>query len=117
MFDFPTNPASGTVVMVPDGSYRVWDNTKWRAAPSSSTITTGPFLQIAGGVMSGALTLFGNATQPLHAVPLQQLTSTPLTVARLNISNIPLAKSDGSPPAGSIKGDLYNNGGFVCIAP
>jgi hypothetical protein len=72
-FDFPTNPASGTVVMVPDGSYRVWDSTKWRASPSSSTITTGPFLPIAGGVMSGALSLFGNATQPLHAVPLQQL--------------------------------------------
>jgi hypothetical protein len=73
MFDFPTNPASGTVVMVPDGSYRVWDSTKWRASPSSSTITTGPFLPIAGGVMTGALSLFGNATQPLHAVPLQQL--------------------------------------------
>ena len=73
MFDFPTNPASGTVVMVPDGSYRVWDSTKWRASPSSSTITTGPFLPIAGGVMSGALSLAGNATSALHAVPLQQL--------------------------------------------
>jgi hypothetical protein len=44
-------------------------------------------------------------------------TPAPVTVPRLNISNIPLAKPDGSPPDGSIKGDLYNNGGFVCIAP
>lgn len=39
------------------------------------------------------------------------------TVPRLNISNIPLAKPDGSPPDGSSKGDLYSNGGFVCVAP
>jgi hypothetical protein len=94
MFDFPTNPASGTVVMLPDGSYRVWDSTKWRASPSSSTITTGPFLPIAGGTMTG-----------------------PLTVPRLNISSIPPAQPDGSPPAGSVHGDIYNNGGFLCIAP
>ena len=39
------------------------------------------------------------------------------TLPGLNISNIPLARPDGSPPVGAIKGDLYNNGGFVCIAP
>jgi hypothetical protein len=81
--------------------------------------------------MSGALSLAGNATSSLHAVPLQQLNaataaflpltggtvSGPLTVQRLNISSIPPAQPDGSPPAGSVHGDIYNNGGFLCIAP
>ena len=38
-----------------------------------STGSGGMFLPIAGGVMSGALSLAGNATSALHAVPLQQL--------------------------------------------
>jgi len=41
----------------------------------------------------------------------------PLTVTKLNVSNLPQSNPDGSPPAGSVKGDLYINGGFVCIAP
>ena len=75
-FDFPTNPATGTVVTVPDGSYRVWDSQKWRAAPSSNAIIppTG-FLPLTGGTLTGNLTLSGNATLALHAVPLQQLSS------------------------------------------
>jgi hypothetical protein len=40
-----------------------------------STGAGGMFLPIAGGVMSGALSLAGNATSALHAVPLQQLTA------------------------------------------
>ena len=32
-----------------------------------------PALPLSGGTMQGQLTLVGNATQPLHAVPLQQL--------------------------------------------
>ena len=51
-------------------------------------------LSMAGGTLTGAL-----------------------TVPRLNISNIPLANPDGSPPAGAVHGDLYNNGGFVCVTP
>ena len=38
-----------------------------------STLAWTPTLPIAGGVMSGALSLAGNATSALHAVPLQQL--------------------------------------------
>ena len=34
-----------------------------------------PALPLTGGAMSGAITLAGNATQPLQAVPLQQLNS------------------------------------------
>ena len=59
-YDFPTNPASGTVVMVPDGSYRVWDSTKWRASPSSNSMAGGPFLPLTGGTVSGPTTI--NAT-------------------------------------------------------
>jgi hypothetical protein len=57
-YDFPTSPATGTVVTVPDGSYRVWDSTKWRASPSANVIIppTG-FLPLAGGNVSGILNL------------------------------------------------------------
>ena|SRR5215469_858021 len=34
-----------------------------------------PGLPLAGGILTGALTLSGNAAQPLNAVPLQQVTS------------------------------------------
>jgi hypothetical protein len=59
-----------------------------------STTAGWPFLPLTGGTVSG-----------------------PLTVQRLNISSIPPAQPDGSPPAGSVHGDIYNNGGFLCIAP
>ena len=38
MFDFPSSPPVGRVVTVPDGSFRVWDGVKWRAAPSAGAI-------------------------------------------------------------------------------
>jgi hypothetical protein len=43
-------------------------------------------LPLTGGVMSGPLTLYANATQALHAVPLQQLTAgfLPLTGGTLS---------------------------------
>ena len=41
-----------------------------------STLAWTPTLPIAGGVMTGALSLFGNATLALHAVPLQQIQAT-----------------------------------------
>jgi hypothetical protein len=50
------------------------------AGASSAIAAGGPFLPIAGGAMTGALSLSGNATSALHAVPLQQLTGfLPLT--------------------------------------
>lgn len=33
MFDFPTTPAVGTIVQVPDGSWRRWDGVKWGPTP------------------------------------------------------------------------------------
>jgi hypothetical protein len=55
VFDFPTTPATGTVVTVPDGSYRVWDSQKWRASPSANVVIppTG-FLPLTGGMLTGA---------------------------------------------------------------
>jgi hypothetical protein len=35
----------------------------------------------------------------------------------LNMAGMPHAKPDGSPPDGAQSGDLYNNGGWVCITP
>jgi hypothetical protein len=54
-YDFPTTPATGTVVTVPDGSYRVWDSQKWRAAPSGASIYPpgSQFLPLAGGTVTG----------------------------------------------------------------
>jgi hypothetical protein len=34
-----------------------------------------------------------------------------------NLAGLPLAQPDGSAPLSAISGDLYNNGGFVCIKP
>lgn len=41
-------------------------------------VAPGPFLPTKGGTLSGPLTLSGNATLDLHAVPLQQLYTAPL---------------------------------------
>jgi hypothetical protein len=63
VFDFPTTPATGTIVTVPDGSYRVWDSTKWRAAPSGSVIyPPGSYLPLAGGTLTGDLYVGTNTT-------------------------------------------------------
>jgi hypothetical protein len=87
--DFPNSPTNGQVFNGDGVSWR-WDGVKWTSVLSSD----GPFLPLTGGTVSG-----------------------PLTVQRLNISSIPPAQPDGSPPAGSVHGDIYNNGGFLCIAP
>lgn len=49
----------------------------------------GPWLPLSGGAISGPL----------------------------NLSGLPNAQPDGSPPFGAARGDLYINGGFLCIAP
>jgi hypothetical protein len=55
--------------------YNDGNSSQWVRA-ENQVGTGGSFLPLAGGTMGGPLTLAGNATQPLHAVPLQQLTST-----------------------------------------
>src|SRR5580765_8355068 len=75
VFDFPTTPAIGTVVTVPDGSYRVWDSTKWKAAPSGSVIyPPGSYLPQAGGQVCGPIQLVdspapGGAFQSIRTIP------------------------------------------------
>ena len=67
MFDFPTAPATGTVVTVPDGSYRVWDSQKWRASPSASVIIppggTGSYSVQAFGAVGDGITDDASAIQ------------------------------------------------------
>lgn len=62
----------------------VWVNTtdkalKWYDGTQTLTIATGgaldEYLSLAGGTMTGALTLAGNAANPLEATPLQQVES------------------------------------------
>jgi len=64
MFDFPTTPVTGTIVTVPDGSYRVWDSHKWTAAPSGASIYPpgSQFLPLAGGTLTGDLFVGTNTT-------------------------------------------------------
>jgi hypothetical protein len=72
MFDFPNNPVVNQSVTAPNGGFFIWDGSKWtNGAGPSPTL----YLPLAGGTMGGPLTLSGNATQPMHAVPLQQLTA------------------------------------------
>ena len=67
MFDFPTTPAFGTTLTMPDGSFRVWDGVKWKAAPSANNLPPGgggggggPFLPLTGGVVNGDVTITGS---------------------------------------------------------
>lgn len=76
-----------------------------------------------GDTMTGFLTLFADPIDPFHAATKQYVDRLlfigpggAVTVSRLNISNIPLAQPDGSPPVGAVRGDVYDNGGFLCIA-
>jgi len=60
---------------------------QWVVA-NNNTVEGGPFLPLTGGAVTGPL----------------------------NLSALPSAQPDGSPPVGAKPGDLYINGGFVCIA-
>ncbi len=50
----------------------VWTRDDVEGVPSAATT---PYLPLAGGTMTGAITLPGNATANLHAAPLQQVNS------------------------------------------
>lgn len=62
----------------------IWINTtdkamRWYDGTEVTTVASGgalsDYLELAGGTMTGALTLSGDATESLHAVTLQQLTT------------------------------------------
>jgi hypothetical protein len=60
----------------------------------------------------------GNTTAWVEVLPLTGGTvAGPVSVTRLNISSLPFAQPDGSPPVGALSGDIYNNGGFLCVKP
>lgn len=88
--DFPNAPTVGEVF----DRWR-WDSEKW--IPIASTAT--PYLPLAGGVMTGPITLAGNATANLHPVPFQQLN------ARL-AAYLPLT-------GGTLSGPLFVTGNMV----
>ena len=77
--DFPNSPTHGQVFTAIGISW-TWDGVKWISViPADSS-----YLLTSGGTMTGAITLAGNATQPLHAVPLQQLNA---SLSGINATN------------------------------
>jgi hypothetical protein len=98
MSDYTTTPNLGLIKPTPNADGDLWGDHLNQNADTLDTVlsttTGGKFLPLSGGTLSG-----------------------PLTVPALNISAIPNAQPDGSPPVGAKRGDIYNNGGFVCIAP
>jgi nitrous oxidase accessory protein NosD len=78
-----------------------------QAASGVGGVSSAPWLPVAGGTMTGPLTLAGNATLPLQAVPLQQLTAATAGVV------VPV------PPGGSIQAAhdaLPATGGSILLA-
>lgn len=71
MLDFPNVPAVNDQYQSATGMTWRWDGAKW----VGSYAVTGAYLPLAGGVMSGAITLAGDAASPLQAVPLRQVNS------------------------------------------
>jgi len=71
-FDFPPSPAVGTlypaVAIAGTPQYR-WNGTEWTAA----TLDPAGYVRKSGDAMTGALSLAGDPTQALHAVPRQYL--------------------------------------------
>ena len=65
-YDFPSGVPTGTVVTVPDGSYRVWDSQKWRASPSANVIIPpAGFLPLTGGTITpGSLNIMPPTMTP-----------------------------------------------------
>lgn len=72
-YDFPNAPTLGQEVIAPLGAAYRWDGAVWRAFPG---VPAGnDYVGVSGDTMTGPLTLSGNATTPLQAVPLQQVNS------------------------------------------
>lgn len=69
MLDFPSGPAINDTWTGSNGAVYTWNGTMWTVSGSG----VGPYLPLAGGTMTGALTLPGNAASALQAVPLQQV--------------------------------------------
>ena len=74
------------------------------------TGTGGMFLPLTGGTLTGPLTLVGNATQPLHSVPLQQLNAATAGGPFLPLSNVGWA-------IGNVPGPIVNQGGISALHP
>jgi len=79
--NLPDSPTLGQQFNV-GGIVWTWDGVKWTSvAPTSPT-----YLLTTGGTMTGAITLAGNAAQPLDAVPLQQVSTVPVTATGGTVS-------------------------------
>ncbi len=127
-FPSPTlnNVTSNTVTLSGDATLPL------QAVPLQqvTAITGGPYLLLGGGVLTGPMALAGNAASALQPVTLQQLNAAtggngpflPLAgnatvTGPLRLTGLPQAQSDGSPPIGAVTGDLYINGGVLCVTP
>jgi len=76
MSEYTTTPNLGLYKPTVNADEAAWgDHLNANADILDAAVGTGggPFLPIAGGVMSGPITLPGTATASLHAVPLQQV--------------------------------------------
>jgi hypothetical protein len=76
MSEYTTTPNLGLYKPTVNADEAAWgDHLNANADILDAAVGTGggPFLPIAGGVMSGPITLPGTATSSLHAVPLQQV--------------------------------------------
>lgn len=72
-FDFPNAPTLNQIVVMPDGTQRVWDGSKWKAAG----LAPGPYLPLSGGQLQGPLVLQADPTTALGASTKQYVDATP----------------------------------------
>ena len=94
MSPFPPNPDVGDIVVLENGAAYIWDGEKWAA---NTAPQVHPYMPLSGGTMSGPLSLAGNATSALQAVPLQQMTAaigTPVTSFNARTGAVVLSLGD-----------------------
>lgn len=89
-----TAPATGEILV------EQFSGTVWTVLFDSRTKQSGgsSFLPLAGGTMTGAVVLAGNAAAPLNPVTLQQMQAADTAVANAANAAIAAAVSGGSPP-------------------